>query len=179
MRSLHPHPQSIWPGAAGTAAAEREGTELLLRFDLRVADREVVVPQALSPARRDGLWRTTCFEAFARPAGSEAYFEINLAPSGDWAFYHFTARRAGMSSPDVTAPAVDFRHEGDGMRLRASIDLAGHLSPAVPWEVSLTAVIEGTDGELSYWALAHPPEGPPDFHHPDCFALALAPPSAA
>ena len=32
--------------------------------------------------------------------------------------------------------------------------------------IGLSAVIETTDGALSYWALAHPAEKP-DFHHPD------------
>jgi hypothetical protein len=31
-------------------------------------------------------------------------------------------------------------------------------------------VIEETNGNKSYWALAHPP-GKADFHHADCFAL--------
>jgi len=37
----------------------------------------------------------------------------------------------------------------------------------------LSAVIEATDGSLSYWALEHPADKP-DFHHPDSFALELA-----
>jgi hypothetical protein len=45
------------------------------------------------------------------------------------------------------------------------------------WHVGLSAVIEETNGRKSYWALCHPP-GKPDFHHPDCFALELPPPSA-
>ena len=37
----------------------------------------------------------------------------------------------------------------------------------------LAAVIEATDGSLSYWALAHPSDKP-DFHHPDSFVLELS-----
>ena len=37
---------------------------------------------------------------------------------------------------------------------------------------SLSAVIETTDGAMSYWALAHP-SAKPDFHHPDSFVLDL------
>jgi hypothetical protein len=33
-----------------------------------------------------------------------------------------------------------------------------------PMEIGLTAVIETTDGQFSYWALHHPTERP-DFHH--------------
>jgi hypothetical protein len=38
--------------------------------------------------------------------------------------------------------------------------------------LGLSAVVEATDGGLSYWALRHPP-GKPDFHHIDAFALQL------
>jgi hypothetical protein len=39
--------------------------------------------------------------------------------------------------------------------------------------MALSAVIEATDGTLSYWALAHPSDKP-DFHHPDSFVLELS-----
>ena len=45
--------------------------------------------------------------------------------------------------------------------------------------LNLAAVIEEKSGAKSYWALAHPPAGPPDFHHPACFVLQLPPPSDA
>ena len=34
-----------------------------------------------------------------------------------------------------------------------------------PELIGLSAVVETTDGTLSYWALAHP-RAQPDFHHP-------------
>lgn len=41
-----------------------------------------------------------------------------------------------------------------------------------PLDLSLTAVIETKDQQLSYWALRHP--GPkPDFHHRQGFALQI------
>ena len=43
------------------------------------------------------------------------------------------------------------------------------------WEAALSAVIHERGDIKSYWALNYP-EGPPDFHHRDCFALKLAPP---
>jgi hypothetical protein len=38
--------------------------------------------------------------------------------------------------------------------------------------IGLSAVVEATDGSLSYWALAHAP-GRPDFHHAHSFGLEL------
>ena len=180
MSRLSPHSSGAPPAIAVTASAEREGTELLLRYEIsgNIEALNLPAPTA-APARRDELWRATCFEAFIRPSLSEAYWELNLAPSGDWALYHFTGRRAGMASPESFPPAVDVEAEGNRYLLRASIDLAGFLSPAVPWQLNLTSVIADAGGGRSYWALAHPPEGPPDFHDPACFMLELPPPSAA
>ena len=48
----------------------------------------------------------------------------------------------------------------------SSSDFSGKL------KLGLSAVIEGADGGLSYWALRHPP-GKPDFHHPEAFVLEL------
>jgi hypothetical protein len=179
MPVLQPHASAAPDDIVVTAQAERYGTELLLRFDVTGAiDRVRVPPPAPAPQRLDELWRHTCFEAFVRPSRSPAYQELNLSPSGDWAYYHFDDHRAGMSRPDVTAPAIDFQKSEGALQMRASLDLAILLSPAVPWDLALTAVIETEDGARSYWALAHPP-GAPDFHHPDCFVLHLPPPTAA
>lgn len=38
--------------------------------------------------------------------------------------------------------------------------------------LALCAVIEASDGSLSYWALAHPADRP-DFHHPGSAILAV------
>ena len=35
--------------------------------------------------RRDELWTTTCFEAFLAIPDASRYWEINLAPNGNWA----------------------------------------------------------------------------------------------
>jgi hypothetical protein len=177
MPVLVPHPSTRRDGLAVTAKAERYGTELLLSFDVTGATEQVKIPP-LSPAplRQDGLWQRSCFEAFVRPSRSPAYQELNLSPSGNWAYYHFDDRRTGMSSPDIDAPAIEFEVADGRLKLRASVDLATLLSPAVPWDLALAVVLESIDGSRSYWALTHPP-GAPDFHHPDCFVLNLPPPT--
>jgi hypothetical protein len=176
---LVPHPTAPPADLTITVEAEREGTELLLRYAVRGAVEDILLLPASAPAqRRDELWRHTCFEAFIRPARSEAYHELNLSPSNDWAFYHFERWRSGRSNPDLPNLALDCTGGPALIQLRASLDLGTLLSPAVPWELNLTAVIEDRAGNLSYWALAHPSDAP-DFHHPDCFVLELPPPAAA
>ncbi len=134
------------------------------------------LPAAAAPVRADGLWRATCFEAFVRPPGGEAYFELNFAPSRQWAAYRFDRYRSGMAragvEPDVVRTMADSRQ----VSLVAAIGL-GPLPELVPWEswrIGVAAVIEAEDGSSSHWALAHP-AGAPDFHHRDCFAADLAP----
>jgi hypothetical protein len=149
--------------------------------------------------RKDELWRHTCFEAFVRAGESSVYHEFNLAPSGDWACYRFLGYRQGMvPEPHVEGPGIDTyvrrapldaedrkwrieagmdtleRFETPFYMLGATLDLSRTLLPMnEPWHLGLSAVIEERKGAKSYWALAHP-AGPPDFHHPDCFAAELA-----
>ena len=151
--------------------------DVLLEF--RVDNFDAVRwPDWQTPARRDDLWTTTCFEFFVRVVGDPAYFEFNLSPSGEWAAYRFTAYRTGMLPLELDCEPM-FSRNYDGDRDVTEVDLELNFLEQGPMQIALAAVIEETDGTISYWALAHPPEGPPDFHHPDCFALSLPAPDAA
>lgn len=77
----------------------------------------------------------------------------------------------GIPAPKTKVIANDAHFE-----ILLDLDLSGvpELRPEQPWHVGLSAVIESTEGEISYWALAHRP-GRADFHHPDCFVFVLAP----
>jgi predicted GIY-YIG superfamily endonuclease len=135
-------------------------------------------PAASAPLRTDGLWRTTCFEAFFMHWHGPAYLELNLSPSSQWAAYSFASYRADNRRntrlpfpPDIQIRVL----RADHMVVAADLVLPPTLEPT---HIALSAVIEETDGTKSYWALRHPP-GPPDFHHPDCFALTLGAPDGA
>jgi hypothetical protein len=128
--------------------------------------------------RRDGLWRSTCFELFVRLKHG-GYREFNFAPVSAWNAYAFTDWRTGMtplrmqSAPHVVDSRLDDRstsfpeHYGLDVVLQPEVLAQGD-------ELSITAVIEETNGIRSYWALAHPP-GAPNFHHPACFTMELPP----
>jgi hypothetical protein len=172
---LVPHPAT--PCAAVDAIeveVERVGARLALHYRLSGRPEALVLPPPAAAVRTDELWRHTCFEAFVRPQPGEAYLEVNLAPSGQWAAYAFDGYRAGMRPAEVGEPGVLFARTADGLRLEAALDLAD----AAPWRLGVTAVIEEAGGRISYWALAHPP-GKPDFHSPDCLALELPAPEGA
>lgn len=127
----------------------------------------------IADSATDGLWQSSCFEAFLAEAGAPDYTEFNYAPDGRWACYQFDDYR-DLAGPDELAPWA-MAVESDPRQY------ALHVEPGVfPDEdsrLALSAVIEERDGTKSYWALYHPP-GKPDFHHPDCFRLALRAPPA-
>ena len=123
-------------------------------------------PASAQPQPSDGLWRHSCFEAFIGPASATAYREFNFSPSGDWAVYDFAQERVRADAPHApAAPALSFSQQADALTLTA---VTPHLP--TPWDESadtllgLSAVIESADGQLSYWALAHP-RPQPDFHN--------------
>ncbi|AJP74382.1 hypothetical protein TS85_08635 [Sphingomonas hengshuiensis] len=170
--ALVPHPASAAaPVRLGTKLS-LVGTDVLKAEFVAIGDiGRVLIPAPAIPERRDELWRHTCFELFFREGASGAYHEFNFAPSRHWAAYRFDSYREGMAPSAVTG--VDIYLETDPTRfaLTAWLDVRPFRG-IYGKHVSLTAVIEETDGTKSYWALAHPP-GKPDFHDPACFVLEL------
>ena len=71
-------------------------------------------------------------------------------------------------------PAIAVSLSEDRLALEAVVgpEILLALPGASSLRLGLSAVIEETDGRLSYWALAHPGERP-DFHHRDSFVLPL------
>ncbi|MBV9330167.1 MAG: DOMON-like domain-containing protein [Alphaproteobacteria bacterium] len=160
-----------------TVDVSRPGAGTLeLRYIVSGAISDLVVPEPTVPARVDGLWRHTCFEAFVRTAGEKPYCEFNFAPSGEWAAYRFGDHRDGMKvAEELPAPAIGFDATSSSLELAVTLELGqlAEISKTSAWRLSISAVIEERSGRKSYWALAHPP-GPADFHHGDGFRLELS-----
>ncbi len=150
----------------------RRGARISYRLSGRPARvKTQVYPVEHRPARRDGLWRSTCCEVYVRDADGPAYCEYNFAPSGDWAAYRFSGYRAGVEALEIDAPRITLERSSACFVLHATL-YGGPLGAGAPSQrIALACVVE-TDDELSYWALAHPP-GRPDFHHPLGFAAAV------
>jgi hypothetical protein len=172
---LKPHPDSPAPDIRIEVDAARSGPWLRLDFQLFGDTSAVKVPNDTAPARQDGLWQSTCFEAFVAERLNGPYFELNLSPSSEWAAYRFDSYRTGMQ-PALEGPENKiFVILDDGiLEVCASFDFDDlpELSAAPKWHLALSAVIEEANGRKSYWALDHPP-GKADFHHPDSFAHEL------
>jgi hypothetical protein len=150
---------------------------LVLSYVVHGNISELRLPPMTAAARGHELWRQTCFEAFVGTAAGAAYYELNFAPSTEWAAYRFSSYRNGMRvATEISAPRIDVQSAPELYTLQASLNLDGFsgLPPDGAWRLGLAAITEDTSGRKSYWALAHPP-GKPDFHHFDCFAHEISP----
>lgn len=172
---LVPHPQHA-PAAIRGVQAHLLGLDadrLYLRWRVDGA-HSMVLPPAAVGARADGLWRTTCFELFLQSDPGKAYVEWNFSPSGRWNAYDFAAYREGMTPRPLSHnPETSMRLDPDESVLifEAALPLAG--APPRPCRLGISAVIEERGGIKSYWALAHPSSGAPDFHANACFTARL------
>jgi hypothetical protein len=175
--SLVPHPAAppsdpsfkVWASVDHAASFGVIATTNIW-FGIGAPASRFVIPEAEEPSRADGLWRTTCFEAFLRSIGEASYREWNFAPSGQWAAYDFGDYREGMTPAEVDGPPY-IRMEDNLTWWTLGATIA--VDAGTRWQLGLSAVLEEKDGTRSYWALAHAADKP-DFHHPDCFAAKLA-----
>jgi hypothetical protein len=176
--ALVPHPDTPCRYVRAISAVVQRRANATLAFVFMVeGDVDVLrLPPAGPPGRAERLWEHTCFEAFVALKDGPAYYEINFAPSREWAAYAFRRYRHGGALELDWTPAISVRFTAELFELAATIrlDRLSGMAVTAPLRIGLSAVIENEQGERSYWALRHPP-GTPDFHHPDAFALALDP----
>ena len=172
--NLIPHPSTptadpvvnLWANVEHAGAFGATAT-VNIWFGVGAPAERFVIPEG-EAVRADELWKTTCFEAFLRPAGKKGYREWNFAPSGQWAAYDFSATRKGMKNAEAAAPYIRMEDNLTWWTLGATIAVPAD----VQWELGLSAVLEEKHGAKSYWALAHAGDKP-DFHSPDCFVARL------
>ena len=171
--SLFPHIDTPCAAVSAiTVEAARAGTILRLHYIVEGDFEKVVLPRRGARLRSENLWKQSCFEAFV--SAGPGYGEINLSPSNRWAASRFDGYRTGMAFREgVELLNLTDRRVPGLYELTAEVDLAD-LPLNRDWSVGLSAVIELADGRRCFWALRHA-LGPPDFHHPDTFALNLPP----
>lgn len=180
--TLLPHPAT--PLAAPVqieAWVQLEARGLVLGYSVQAADGVLTVPPRVArPGRRDRLWERTCCEAFVGTAGGDAYVELNLSPSGDWALWSFDGYRAGMHAAACEVPRTRILRQRGALRIDAIVpaDALAAVLGAPPFTLGLAAVIEAQDGARGYFALAHP-EPRPDFHACAARTLVLDAPGPA
>ena len=172
---LHPDSRCLAATRIEVEVARPRSGDLVLRYVVTGNLADLRMPSVTTPERADELWRHSCFEAFVRAGPDAGYYEFNFAPSTQWAAYRFSDYRSGMSvAGAIGAPHIEGRSDGGSYELQAALELdrLPDLPGDIVWRLGLSAVIEEADGNISHWALAHPP-GKADFHHSDCFTLEL------
>ena len=183
------HPTTPCSAVRGIEVEIRRGTAdaaLTLHYALDGDLSRLLLPPNGAPRRADKLWQHTCFELFCAGGATTAYYEINFSPSSEWAIYRFDAYRQGMTIVEThIAPQVCVQSRPGGLYMDTILDISdlSALRDCHALRLAVSAVIEETDGRLSYWALAHP-GAKPDFHHAEAFVLSLprhdtAPPGTA
>jgi hypothetical protein len=142
--------------------------EYLVQGDL---DRVSIDPASLSPTRKLELWTATCFEFFIGVAGSPNYWEVNLAPTGDWNVYALDDYRQGLR-PEIAFGSLPFEidRSANSLRLHLAFDLSQIIKTDLKLEVAITTVIKSTQNKISYWALTHTGTEA-DFHRRDSFTI--------
>ena len=159
-----------------SVGADGEGG-LCFRYVLEADLSAVRIPAFRSPRQADELWKHTCFEAFiALAPQADEYRELNFAPSTEWAAYSFESYRKGMAPVALpSAPRIEVTRSASQLIVEARVGTRGLVpasarAPGTTLRIALAAVIEDTNGRISYWALKHAPDKP-DFHHAAGFIL--------
>ena len=173
LLTLACHPQTPSRAIRGVDAVvgTAQGDSLSLTFILQGDLSGIRIPDYRSPRRAGNLWQHTCFEAFAMAEDGPGYREFNFSPSGEWAATAFRGYRDNGEPAVEPGPEIAVRRRRERLELDAEI-CAQCLPPGRLLRLGLCAVVEDARGELTYWALRHPP-GQPDFHHSDAFVLSL------
>jgi hypothetical protein len=174
--SRHPESRCVAATRVDVDVVRPGANRLVLSYVLHGDIGRLSLPPLAASERSDDLWRRTCFEAFVGTAAGAAYYELNFAPSTQWAAYRFSSYRIGMRvATEVHSPRIEVQSAPACYTLQASLDLdaLSALPRDAGWRLGLAAITEDTSGGKSYWALAHPP-GKADFHHFDCLAHELS-----
>lgn len=123
--------------------------------------------------RRDNIWTHTCFEIFISPQHREDYWEVNIAPSGDWNFYHFQEYRTGMRREEAfQSLPVHASWTQNTFHIATTIDLQKICTAPNILGTGIASVLAEKNGALSYWAVKHAPDRP-DFHRKENFCFDL------
>ena len=145
---------------------------LALEYELLAPADVLIWPAATAiPERRDQLWQSTCLELFIAQPNEPPYWEINLAPNGDWNVYRLDGyRQALQAEPAIQRISLSSDSAADRHQLQATIELPPALRQVAPLEANLCAVLQHANGCNSYWALCHP-GSEADFHARAGFVL--------
>jgi len=174
--SLIPFDAPNIPKISITGKISLQNNIITLHYLLAGKIEEILLPtKTMNPTRKDELWKMTCFEFFLAIKDQPQYWEFNMSPSGDWTVYHMDAyRRIGFrEETSIQQLPFGFRNEAGIFHLNMLVDLNPILEQDQFLELGITAIVQTTGGDETYWALSHPAPSA-DFHLRESFILELA-----
>ena len=174
--SLQPFPgTSDAPEIAFESIIKRTSdNQLSIIYDLKgEVDQIQFAEDTETPSRQWDLWETTCFELFVGTIGEKNYWELNLAPNGNWNVFNLDDYRQGIcETKSIEQLKIVTGGKANQFTLATEVSLDSLIAPETPIEVSITAIIQATSGAISYWANKHS-AAEPDFHQRDSFMIKL------
>ena len=171
--SLIPFDRDNSPLISLAGYIDRRNNKLKIDYKLLGTSQTIIPTVANQPIRQFDLWEHTCFEFFLGIKNTKKYWEFNLSPAGHWNVFRFPKYRHNIAE-EMTFKELPVRvlQYSDELQLNLEIDLDLIITAKQSLEVGITAVIEDTQGKISYWALTHL-KNEADFHDRDSFILDL------
>lgn len=171
---LVPYPADDIPKIQIVGEVGRIEDRLHVRYSVQGDAENILLPDVTIPARKDDLWRASCFEFFLALPDRPEYWEFNMSPSSEWNVYLMDAyRQVNMrEETKIRDLPFKFRKEDGGYSLDISVDLRSIIQAEQELQVGITAIIQTKNGGESYWALAHPGTQA-DFHLRDSFIFGV------
>ena len=172
--ALIPYPAPNIPAVEVTGTVMRQENILSINYSVQGDIENILLPISVAPARKDDLWRATCFEFFIAIKDQPRYWEFNMSPSGNWNVYAMDAYRQVNMREELafTELSFEFIKTKDEVLLDISVDLNPMLQPENILQISVTTIVQTTDGNETYWALAHHGQYA-DFHLRESFVIEL------
>ena len=170
---LMPYQASDSPKIDITGQIERIENRLSIRYVVTGETDFTLLPKpAEFPVRKHELWRTTCFEFFIAIKNQPRYWEFNMSPSGNWNVYAMDAYRQVNMREELAFMQLPFEFQKTNKEifLDISLNLNPILQPGDALEIGITTVVQTTNGNETYWALAHPGQHA-DFHLRESFLI--------
>jgi hypothetical protein len=171
---LQPFPGSTAPDISITGVVTRDRQRLNIVYIVSGTLDTIQLPAPNpNPLRQWELWETTCFECFFGVPDELNYWELNLAPNGNWNAFALTNYREGIAEASaIESIVITTDRTDDRFTLSATIPLGAIVPARKPLELSVTTVIQTQDQATSYWAIAHCGDEA-DFHRRDSFVITL------
>jgi len=119
--------------------------------------------KAQKQSRKDELWKRTCFELFLANRDRPNYYELNMSPSNEWNFYHFSDYKQEMKEEkNISEPLVYLSQTPKGYLFSFEFELYTNVVED-NFIFNLAVILLNTKGVRHFYSI-HQREEKVDFH---------------